>query len=48
MGRGSGDCRQATRTEQGDALGEKDAPVEKPIASDRLREGLVLRRRVAS
>jgi hypothetical protein len=42
IGRWGGHCRKATSTEQRDALREKDATVEEPIARDRLREGLVL------
>jgi hypothetical protein len=44
MGRGSGHCRQATRTEQRNTLLEQEATVKQPIASDRLYEGLFLRR----
>jgi hypothetical protein len=44
MRRESGHCRQATRTEQRNALLEQEATVKQPIASDRLYEGLFLRR----
>jgi hypothetical protein len=48
MSRGRGHCSKAASAEQRKALREKDATVEEPIASDRLREGLVLRRGFAS
>jgi hypothetical protein len=42
MSRESGRCSEATSAEQREALLEEEATVEEPIASDRLREGLVL------